>query len=173
MGLVEGVWMVGVIDEIQMLEIGTCKVPMLIDTKTRMRHTIPAEPQQRNGKYVITYCCFVHILLGNYTDVNCLCSSSRLQLMCYKFLLDCLICDGFSTRQFFDFFSLNPHSILSEEIADSTASSGFTAKVELLTSSFFFRNNHDDDEEMILTVRSGRRLGRRTSIPCKGVGISP
>ncbi|KAG6570766.1 Exonuclease V, chloroplastic, partial [Cucurbita argyrosperma subsp. sororia] len=101
MGLVEGVWMVGVIDEIQMLEIGTCKVPMLIDTKTRMRHTIPAEPQQRNGK---------------------------LQLMCYKFLLDCLICDGFSTRQFFDFFSLNPHSILSEEIADSTVSFGFTAK---------------------------------------------
>lgn len=57
--------------------------------------------------------------------------------MCYKFLLDSLISDGFSIRQFFNFFSLNPHSTLSEEIADSTTSFGFTAKVELLTSACF------------------------------------
>lgn len=101
MGLVDGVWIAGVIDEIQMLEINTSRIPMLIDTKTRVRDTIPAEPQRRNGK---------------------------LQLMCYKFLLDSLISDGFSIRQFFNFFSLNPHSTLSEEIADSTTSFGFTAR---------------------------------------------
>ncbi|KAA0035313.1 hypothetical protein IC582_026718 [Cucumis melo] len=102
MGLVEGVWIVGIIDEIQMLEINTTKIPMLIDTKTRVRDTIPAVPQRRNGK---------------------------LQLMFYKLLLDNLISsDGFPIRQFFDFFSLNPHSTLSEEIADSSTSFGFTAK---------------------------------------------
>lgn len=52
MGLVDGVWIAGVIDEIQMLEINTSRIPMLIDTKTRVRDTIPAEPQRRNGKYV-------------------------------------------------------------------------------------------------------------------------
>lgn len=61
----------------------------------------------------------------------------RLQLMIYKFLLDSLISDGFSSRQFFDFFSLNPHSTLSEEISDSTTPLGFTAKVELLNSACF------------------------------------
>lgn len=53
--------------------------------------------------------------------------------MFYKFLLDNLISDGLSIRQFFDFFSLNPHSTLSEEISDTTTSIGFTAKVDLLT----------------------------------------
>lgn len=58
MGLVEGVWIVGIIDEIQMLEINTTKIPMLIDTKTRVRDTIPAVPQRRNGKYVIVVVLF-------------------------------------------------------------------------------------------------------------------
>lgn len=53
MGLIEGVWMVGVIDEVRMLETDTGRMLMLVDTKTRSRDTVPAEPQQRNGKYVI------------------------------------------------------------------------------------------------------------------------
>ncbi|XP_022140311.1 exonuclease V, chloroplastic isoform X2 [Momordica charantia] len=102
MGLIEGVWMVGVIDEVRMLETDTGRMLMLVDTKTRSRDTVPAEPQQRNGK---------------------------LQLMCYKYILDSLIPDGFSSRQFFDFFSLNPYSTLSEEITESITSFGFTAKI--------------------------------------------
>lgn len=57
--------------------------------------------------------------------------------MIYKSLLDSLISDGFSSRQFFYYFSLNPHSTLSEEVSDNTTPFGFTAKVELLNSACF------------------------------------
>ncbi|XP_059660611.1 exonuclease V, chloroplastic-like isoform X2 [Cornus florida] len=84
----------------------------LVDTKTRVRATIPAEPQRRNG---------------------------RLQLMCYKYLWDNLAADNFPSRQFFDFFSLDPHSILCEEIRETTANSGFPSETlyDLLR---YFRN---------------------------------
>ncbi|KAG7950051.1 hypothetical protein I3843_13G093500 [Carya illinoinensis] len=99
-GFAEGVWMVGVIDEICMPATETNMNPKLIDTKTRVRGTLPAEPQRRNG---------------------------RLQLMCYKYMWDNLVADNFPSREFYKFFALNPHSILSEEIREKTADSGFPA----------------------------------------------
>ncbi|XP_027086628.1 exonuclease V, chloroplastic isoform X2 [Coffea arabica] len=50
-----------------------------------------------------------------------------LQLMCYKRLWDNLVADKFPSGQFFDFFALNPHVILSDEIREHTAKSGFPA----------------------------------------------
>ncbi|VAI71152.1 unnamed protein product [Triticum turgidum subsp. durum] len=56
-GVVEGSWMVGIIDELRMPVDGISFHPILVDTKTRFKATIPSEAQKRNG---------------------------RLQLMCYK-----------------------------------------------------------------------------------------
>lgn len=97
----EGLWMVGVIDEIRMPATETERYPTLVDTKTRARAKLPTEAQQRNG---------------------------RLQLMCYKRLWDNLVADKFPSGQFFDFFALNPHIILSNEIREQTAKSGFPAE---------------------------------------------
>ncbi|KHG01831.1 putative exonuclease V [Gossypium arboreum] len=100
-GFVEGIWLVGVIDELRMPENGSDRNPILVDTKTRVRDTLPAEPQSRNG---------------------------RLQLMCYKYLWDTLVANSFASGQFFDFFSLNRNYMLSKDIRERTASSGFPAK---------------------------------------------
>ena len=43
----------GVIDEIQMPATVTQRNPLLVDTKTRVKDTLPAEPQQRNGRYAL------------------------------------------------------------------------------------------------------------------------
>lgn len=51
-GFAEGVWMVGVIDEIRLPQALDSRNPILIDTKTRSRDTLPSEPQRRNGRYV-------------------------------------------------------------------------------------------------------------------------
>ncbi|PSR95170.1 Exonuclease [Actinidia chinensis var. chinensis] len=101
LGFVEGVWMVGVVDEIRMPLTETENNPTFVDTKTRQQATLPAEPQRRNG---------------------------RLQLMCYKYLWDNLVADNFPFRLFFDYFSLNPHSVLSEEIVAHACKSGFPAE---------------------------------------------
>ncbi|KAF5744681.1 hypothetical protein HS088_TW07G00258 [Tripterygium wilfordii] len=111
-GFVEGVWLVGVMDEIRLPLSETNRCPVLVDTKTRVRDTLPAEPQRRNG---------------------------RLQLMCYKYLWDSLVAEKFSSRQFFEFFSLDPYYLLCEEIHLSTVSSGFPAKT-LNDVVRFFRN---------------------------------
>ncbi|TYJ43800.1 hypothetical protein E1A91_A03G178400v1 [Gossypium mustelinum] len=100
-GFVEGIWLVGVIDELRMPENGSDRNPILVDTKTRVRDTLPAEPQIRNG---------------------------RLQLMCYKYLWDTLVANSFASGQFFDFFSLNRNYMLAKDIRERTASSGFPAK---------------------------------------------
>ncbi|CAN4119043.1 unnamed protein product [Withania somnifera] len=100
-GFAEGIWMVGVIDEIRMPKGQSDAHPMLVDTKTRVRASLPAEPQRRNG---------------------------RLQLMCYKHLWDSSVADDFPSRQFFEFFSLNPNHILSAEIRENTAKCGFSAE---------------------------------------------
>ncbi|GFQ02087.1 exonuclease v chloroplastic [Phtheirospermum japonicum] len=51
-GFVEGVWMVGIIDEIRMSVSDESKrFPILVDTKTRVRANLPGEPQRRNGRY--------------------------------------------------------------------------------------------------------------------------
>ncbi|EXB98568.1 hypothetical protein L484_014412 [Morus notabilis] len=99
----EGIWMVGVIDEIRMPGTETERNPILVDTKTRVRPTLPSEPQRRNG---------------------------RLQLMFYKHMWDNLIADNFPTKKFFDYFSLIPYAILSEDIVKRTALLGFPAKVK-------------------------------------------
>ncbi|KAL0390141.1 UNVERIFIED_CONTAM: Exonuclease V, chloroplastic [Sesamum calycinum] len=49
-GFVEGVWMVGIIDEIRMPKSEPKRLPILVDTKTRVRATLPSEPQRRNGR---------------------------------------------------------------------------------------------------------------------------
>ncbi|KAG5627757.1 hypothetical protein H5410_012975, partial [Solanum commersonii] len=51
-GFVEGIWMVGVIDEIRMPEGQNDAYPMLVDTKTRVQASLPLEPQWRNGSLV-------------------------------------------------------------------------------------------------------------------------
>lgn len=56
----------------------------------------------------------------------------RLQLMCYKYLWDNLVADSFPSKQFFDFFTLDPYYILSKEIRENTAKSGFSVKVKIL-----------------------------------------
>lgn len=43
--------MVGVIDEMRMPERQSDAYPMLVDTKTRAKATLPPEPQRRNGRY--------------------------------------------------------------------------------------------------------------------------
>lgn len=51
--------------------------------------------------------------------------------MCYKYMWDTLVAEKFPSQKFFDFFSLNPNQILSPEIRDSTAKSGFPSEVTL------------------------------------------
>ncbi|KAI9077064.1 hypothetical protein K1719_040886 [Acacia pycnantha] len=99
-GFAEGVWMVGAIDEIRLPQRLDNRNPMLIDTKTRSRDTLPSEPQRRNG---------------------------RLQLMCYKYMWDDLVACKFSSKQFFDSFGLNPQHTLSEDLQVGSEDSGFSA----------------------------------------------
>ncbi|TKY67257.1 Exonuclease V [Spatholobus suberectus] len=99
-GFAEDIWMVGVIDEIRMPLTENDHNPILIDTKTRARDTLPAEPQRRNG---------------------------RLQLMCYKYLWDNLVADDFPSKFFFTYFGLNPQHNLCEDLKVISADSGFSA----------------------------------------------
>ncbi len=43
--------MVGVVDEVRMPVTETDRLPIFIDTKTRVKNTLPAEPQRRKGRY--------------------------------------------------------------------------------------------------------------------------
>uniref|UniRef100_A0A2N9FGA6 Exonuclease V, chloroplastic n=1 Tax=Fagus sylvatica TaxID=28930 RepID=A0A2N9FGA6_FAGSY len=97
----EGIWMVGEVDEVRMPVTETDRLPIFMETKTRVTNTLPAEPQRRKG---------------------------RLQLMCYKYLWDKLVSDSFPSKQFFNFFSLDPYYLLSEEIRENTAKAGFPVK---------------------------------------------
>ncbi|XP_028757042.1 exonuclease V, chloroplastic-like isoform X1 [Neltuma alba] len=99
-GFAEGVWMVGVIDEIRLPQTLHNRNPILIDTKTRSRDTLPSEPQRRNG---------------------------RLQLMCYKYMWDNLVARKFPSKHFFDSFGLNPHHTLCEDLQGESGDSGFSA----------------------------------------------
>lgn len=99
-GFAEDIWMVGIIDEVRMPLTENDHNPILIDTKTRARDTLPAEPQRRNG---------------------------RLQLMCYKYMWDNLVADNFPSKDFFTYFGLNPQSILCEDLRVLSADSGFSA----------------------------------------------
>jgi len=61
-GVIEGTWIIGIIDEIRMHMDGISVQPILIDTKTRAKPTIPSEPQKRNGRFA-PYCCFSNHLM--------------------------------------------------------------------------------------------------------------
>lgn len=50
-GLVEDVWMVGVVDEVRMPVAESNRNPILVDTKTRVEDILPPEPQIRKGRY--------------------------------------------------------------------------------------------------------------------------
>ncbi|RCV15290.1 hypothetical protein SEVIR_3G047100v4 [Setaria viridis] len=100
-GVVEGSWMVGIIDEIQMPMDGISFQPILVDTKTRVRPTVPSEAQKRNG---------------------------RLQLMCYKYLWDNLIAERFPADNFFSYFGLDPNYLLSDDVKQYISTLGFDAK---------------------------------------------
>ncbi|CAL0304097.1 unnamed protein product [Lupinus luteus] len=99
-GIVEGIWMVGVIDEIRMPLTENDHNPVLIDTKTRSQYKLPSEPQRRNG---------------------------RLQLMCYKYLWDNSVADDFPSMKFFTFFGLHPQHTLCEDLKIMSNDSGFSA----------------------------------------------
>lgn len=126
--------MVGVIDEIRISE--SERYATLVDTKTRVQAKFPTEPQQRNGRYnqwLVDYFFkllklvdfFLAVLVTHMFKIYL----GRLQLMCYKRLWDSLVDDKFPVQKFFDFFSLNPHCILSAEIRENTAKSGFASEV--------------------------------------------
>lgn len=62
-GFAEGIWMVGVIDEVRMPSTENDRNPILIDTKTRARDTLPAEPQRRNGRYAYHFSTYSILLI--------------------------------------------------------------------------------------------------------------
>ncbi|PIA38638.1 hypothetical protein AQUCO_02700099v1 [Aquilegia coerulea] len=101
-GYLEGVWMVGVIDEIRLPINESVQSPFLVENKTRSRDTLPAEAQKRN---------------------------SKLQLMCYKYMWDNIVTSNFPASRFYTFYGLNSHYILSQEVQDLAAASGFPANV--------------------------------------------
>lgn len=98
---VQGVWMVGVIDELRMPITGNDRKLTLVDTKTRSQPRLPAEPQCRNA---------------------------RLQLMFYKRLWDNMISNNFPSKQFYEHFSMDPQHNLSDEVKMNAADSGFPAE---------------------------------------------
>lgn len=55
--------------------------------------------------------------------------SFRLQLMCYKYLWDNLVSNKFPSEQFYEFFSMDPQHILSDEVKMNVADAGFPAEV--------------------------------------------
>ncbi|KAL6865380.1 hypothetical protein ACP4OV_016531 [Aristida adscensionis] len=100
-GVIEGSWMVGIIDELRMPMDIFSSHPILVDTKTRYKPTMPSEAQKRNG---------------------------RLQLMCYKYLWDNLITSKFPAENFISYFELNPNYALSDDVKQYINSLGFQAK---------------------------------------------
>ncbi|CAN0911548.1 Exonuclease V, chloroplastic [Linum grandiflorum] len=144
-GFVEGVCIVGRIDEIRMLECDDGhRRPMLVDTKTRARDTLPSEPQTRNG---------------------------RLQLMCYKYIWDSLAAGNFPAEQFYDFFSLNRYTILSQDIRDTATEAGIPAAETLDDIVRYFKNTScillPADDRMLLRYE----LQKDNSLLCEDVFI--
>ncbi|XP_078434801.1 exonuclease V-like protein isoform X2 [Wolffia australiana] len=112
-GMVEGIWMVGVIDEIRISSSDAVQWPLLVDTKTRHTATLPSEAQKRNG---------------------------RLQLMCYKYLWDSTVSSDFHRDEFYRHFELDPAATLSEDVINYSIKQGLQAKT-LDDVVRFFSNN--------------------------------
>lgn len=51
-GVFRDTWMVGIIDEVRMPTNEASLSPILVDTKTRYKATLPAEAQKRNGRHL-------------------------------------------------------------------------------------------------------------------------
>lgn len=138
MGFAEDTWIVGVIDEIRMPSTENDHNPILIDTKTRARDTLPSEPQRRNGRYVYSLTFISFCLMWNYLLMHLIKSLNcsyfgRLQLMCYKYLWDSLVADDFPSEKFFTNFGLNPEQTLCEDLKVKSSDPKYSA----LVSSFF------------------------------------
>eukprot|EP00252_Welwitschia_mirabilis_P001367 TRINITY_DN11248_c0_g1_i1.p1 TRINITY_DN11248_c0_g1~~TRINITY_DN11248_c0_g1_i1.p1 ORF type:complete len:384 (+),score=65.66 TRINITY_DN11248_c0_g1_i1:110-1261(+) len=103
--LVDGVWVFGILDEVRMCDLRGTKKPMLIDTKTRSKASIPSEAQKRNA---------------------------RLQLMCYKLLWDNIVNHEFPSTSFFQYFGLQPECLLSRDIRKHIRASGVGTMVRKL-----------------------------------------
>ncbi|KAL2635259.1 hypothetical protein R1flu_006738 [Riccia fluitans] len=95
LGLLAGTWVVGIIDEIRLVEKDGQEYPLLVDTKTRRRKTPPAEPQKRNA---------------------------RLQLMSYKYLWDSMVETGLPFDSFFQHFGLRPHQKFCSDVRQHASS---------------------------------------------------
>ncbi|KAL3692413.1 hypothetical protein R1sor_006064 [Riccia sorocarpa] len=95
LGLLAGTWIVGIIDELRLIEIDGQEYPLLVDTKTRRRKTPPAEPQKRNA---------------------------RLQLMSYKYLWDSMVETGFPFDAFFQHFGLRSHQKFCSDVREHASS---------------------------------------------------
>ncbi|KAK9154125.1 hypothetical protein Sjap_001605 [Stephania japonica] len=100
-GLVNDVWVNGVIDEVRMPLRETNRRPSLVETKTHSRPTSPSAATKERGRF---------------------------QLMFYKRLLDIVVAKDFPAAQFFDCFGLNPEHALSKEIQHTATSLGFSVK---------------------------------------------
>ncbi|KAG6485882.1 exonuclease V, chloroplastic-like isoform X2 [Zingiber officinale] len=125
-GVIEGVWMVGVIDEIRISRDGGAGLPLLVDTKTRLKATVPSAAQKRNG---------------------------RLQLMCYKFLWDNLVTNTFPTEHFFRRFELNRQYTLTGDIKKYIDSFGLDLKtLDDVLSHFRYTSSllSQSDEQLLL-----------------------
>lgn len=134
-GFVEGTWMVGVLDEIRIPLEENDHNPIIIDTKTRARDTLPSEPQRRNGRFAYSSTILFHSV-GCEIAFYCIGLNpydvlyfGRLQLMCYKYLWDNLVADNFPSNSFFTYFGLNPQHNLCEDLKVLSADSGFSASV--------------------------------------------
>ena len=63
--------MVGIIDEIRMPVDGISFHPILVDTKTRFKATIPTEAQKRNGRFSLYHSSTNHEKQGDWQIMSC------------------------------------------------------------------------------------------------------
>lgn len=54
---------------------------------------------------------------------------SRLQVMLYKLLWDTVVKEEFPATRFFNYFALNRHEVLSQDVRDNIADAGIPAQV--------------------------------------------
>lgn len=125
-GVIQGVWIVGVIDEIRIPRDGDVGFPLLVDTKTRKKPIVPSEAQKRNARF---------------------------QLMCYKYLWDNLVTNTFPTEHFFRRFELNRQYTLTGDVKKYIDSIGLDLKtLDEVLSHFQVTSSllSQSDEELLL-----------------------
>ncbi|KAF0923998.1 hypothetical protein E2562_008348 [Oryza meyeriana var. granulata] len=124
-GVIEGSWMTGSIDELQMPLDGISLHPILVDTKTRSKSETPSEAQKRNGSFAPLIFAF---LTTKCRDHKLCCIIGRLQVMCYKYIWDNLIGDKFPAENFVSYFDVNPGYLLSDDVQEFIRLLGLNAK---------------------------------------------